>query len=271
MTFLLRSHYAFIKDCLDAHILAATMEHFSPTNLDDNPTINLPVHHMSSMTPQQRYDCTRKEASRFIHEVVCASLVRDTYDAYQHCDGNKIFRNAKFDILLDFEMGYTKYCLWLWRMLAYENAILSPRQAFEYKWNISSNLPGGSCQHIPNDTVVEIQVHNMKSLLRSQGANVTFQSAQLACESVQIVDDIRDNLVKQSKVGKSSRKQPEAKTDSDINKMVIELQQSKLFSFCPGRQLDPFTRFKEPIDTVNYIKYHKWVGDEKNRAACELV
>lgn len=51
--------------------------------------------------------------------------------------------------MLSFEMmcadvaNHSKYKLWLWRLLAYECALLSPREAFEYKWNCSSNIHGG--------------------------------------------------------------------------------------------------------------------------------
>ena len=48
--------------------------------------------------------------------------------------------------------GHTKYQLWLWRMLACEQAILTPKQAFEYKWNTTAYLNGIIKGNIPNLT-----------------------------------------------------------------------------------------------------------------------
>nr|XP_034322383.1 uncharacterized protein LOC117688429 [Crassostrea gigas] len=70
-------------------------------------------------------------------------LLRDTEDAYHYGDGDRIFRNAKFEMLCADAAHHTKYRLWLWRMQAYKTAILSQRQAVEYKWNCTANTHGG--------------------------------------------------------------------------------------------------------------------------------
>lgn len=127
----------------------------------------------------------------------CSLILRDTYDAYQMADGNRIFRNAKFEMLLADAFHHTKYRLWLWRFLAYENALLSPRQAFEYKWNCCSNTNGGIGRNVPNDLLVEMNVNAIKQKLRSQGANVTYDSARVIAISSQVQDDIKQNIIRQ--------------------------------------------------------------------------
>ena len=89
-------------------------------------------------------------------------LYRDTQDAYKMADGDRIFTNAKFEMLYAFSVKHTKYRLWLWRLLAYEMALLTQREAFEYKWNACTNLQGGVGNNIPNDNAVELQVGEIK-------------------------------------------------------------------------------------------------------------
>ena len=115
----------------------------------------------------------KKESTPARSESVLASFVemallsRDTYDAYRMCDGDRVFRNAKFEFLYCFPERHFKYRLWLWRMLAYDMALLSLRQAYQYRWNIVQNLQGGVDQNITNDNVVELQVRNIKKKVQT--------------------------------------------------------------------------------------------------------
>ena len=58
--------------------------------------------------------------------VFCCLL--DTTDSYHHCDGDRLFRNAKFEFLLCDATNHTKYQLNLWRKLALDLAILAELQ-----------------------------------------------------------------------------------------------------------------------------------------------
>lgn len=99
----------------------------------------------------------------------CAFLLRDTNDAYSMADGDRITDNAKFQFLLSNVGHHTKYQLWLFRFLAYILALLSPRMAYEYKWNCTSNLHGGAGHNIANDNLVEIQVQKIKKKYVTKG------------------------------------------------------------------------------------------------------
>lgn len=99
----------------------------------------------------------------------CSLILRDTYDAYRMGDGDRIFLNAKFEMLCADIGNHTKYKLWLWRMLAYEHALLSPKDAYEYKWNCTANTAGGVGQNIPNDNLVELNVGAIKKKFKAKG------------------------------------------------------------------------------------------------------
>ena len=62
-------------------------------------------------------------------------------------------------------------------MLAYDQALLlSEAEAYTYHWNIAINLSGGIRHCIPNDQLVELNVHKMKGAMRCMGANVTYDA-----------------------------------------------------------------------------------------------
>lgn len=92
----------------------------------------------------------------------CALLLRDTNDAYKMGDGDRVTVNAKFQMLLSRVGNDTKYQLWLFRYLANCLTLLTPRMAYEYKWNCSANLCGGIGHNIPNDNLVELLVQGVK-------------------------------------------------------------------------------------------------------------
>lgn len=120
----------------------------------------------------------------------CALLLRDTSDAYKLGDGNRIMNNSKFQMLHSGIGHHTKYQLWLFRFLANYHCLLIPREAYEYKWNYTTNLKGGTGHNIPNDNLVEILVHRLKAKLQSQGSNVTYESARKSELTLQIQDEI---------------------------------------------------------------------------------
>lgn len=110
--------------------------------------------------------------------IKCLLLLKDTSDGYSMGNGDRIMTNAKFQMLFSGVSRHSKYQIWLFRFLAYYSCILSPKDAYEYKWNCTSNLSGGTGHNIPNDNLVEIMVHRLKEKVHSQGANVSFQSVK---------------------------------------------------------------------------------------------
>ena len=194
-------------------------------------------------------------------------MARDTYDAYRYCDGNRVFLNAKLEFLIAAGCHHTKYRLWLWRMLAFEMAILSPKEAFEYKWNIAVNLQGGVGNNIPNDNCVEIQVHNIKKILQAQGANKSYQSAVLACKTVQVVDKIKERLMKSSHTYRSSRRRPDVSKIVDITSMVNDIITAKVMDENCIYNWESFDTYRDPLQRINMQELHAWMLENKETLA----
>lgn len=143
-------------------------------------------------------------------------LYRDTCDSYHMGDGDRIVRNAHLEWIYASALKHTKYKIWLFRMLTYIISILNPQQRFEYIWNMTVNLKGGIGKNIPNDNCVEIQVHNIKSQLNTQGSNKSFESARQICMTTQVVDAIKENLMATTRTTVSKRSRPAVDKTKDM-------------------------------------------------------
>ena len=201
----------------------------------------------------------------------CALLLRDTNDAYILGDGNRIMDNSKFQMLLSGISQHTKYQLWLFRFLANFHCLLSPRDAYEYKWNCTTNLKGGNGHNIPNDNLVEILVHRLKAKLQTQGANVTYASARKAALTLQIQDEIRENMIEQCEMKKTGTSRTSTSVTNDIILMVNELSAGGVFDYVPGRRYENFRTFNDLFSKVNLMSLHKWLTKQKERLSYETV
>jgi hypothetical protein len=201
----------------------------------------------------------------------CMLLLRDTNDSYTMGDGERIMMNSKFQMLLSGVSHHTKYQLWLFRFLAYYHCLLSPKDAYEYKWNCTSNLGGGVKHNIPNDNLVEIMVHRLKEKLQTQGANVTFSSARKAALSLQIQDELKTNMKQELKMKPTGSTRPDVQKPCDIRLMIEELNKGEVFEFVPGRKYTNFPAFKDLFSRIKLTELHKWITDQKQRMSYEIV
>lgn len=193
-------------------------------------------------------------------------LQKDTTDAYRHSDGDRAFRNAKVEFLYLYAQKHTKYRLWIWRMLAYEIALLSPRQAAEYKWNIAVNTAGGIGSSIPNDNFVELQVKNIKQNLAHQGPNKCFKTAQIACKTSQVVTSIMEGLLKACGHWKGRGRHVDGDTSCDIIDFAKAILQAGLVDN-PGQSFEGFEHFKDPVGQIRPTELHNWINKQKKTAA----
>lgn len=198
-----------------------------------------------------------------------ALLLRDTEDAFRMGDGNRIFRNAKFEMLCADVGHHTKYKLWLWRLQAYENSLLTPCQAFEYKWNCMSNINGGRGNNIPNDNLVEICVHKIKEKLREQGSNITYESAKKIALCLQMQEDIRDNF-KVQLIERKGKKRPTVEKKNDLDVIIKELKAVEIFKYIPGREFNTFKQFEDIFQRIKVVDLHKWITTQKQRTSYEV-
>ena len=198
-----------------------------------------------------------------------ALLYLDSYDAYRMADADRVFRNAKLEMLYAFSLNHTKYRTWLWRLLAYEKALLSEQEAFEYKWNICCNLQGGVGNNIPNDNAVELQVGAIKKVFQTQGPNKSFETAQVITKTNQIVDVVRKNLRKSVLSHSGSGKRPEVSKTKDVMLLVDEILTANVLG--TDTKYSSFEDYRDPLARLNVNKLYTWMDQQKKIAAVKMV
>ena len=109
-----------------------------------------------------------------------ALIEKDFKDATREMDGQRLFRLWKMKMLYFKNSGRSKYALEGLYFQADQYALLSPQEAHRQIWNRGFNTKGGQGNNIPLDLMVEHQNNYVKDLVRHQGANLTFMSAQVA-------------------------------------------------------------------------------------------
>ena len=228
--------------------------------------INPPMH--SQSLPSAKYDGIYNVASAFMK---VGLLFRDTDDAFRMGDGNRLLRNAKFELLHFHQGHHIKYRLCMWRVLAYYTAILSAREAYEYKWNMSFNIGRGMGHLIPNDNLVEINVHLLKDQCRKMGANVTFEGCRKWVKCLKYLHDLSETVDVATKKTPKGGKHTKSKRDKEIALVVQELVQQEVFKFTPNREHASFPNFSSDLlASVDTVQLNQWMNRNKTRAAKEM-
>ena len=197
------------------------------------------------------------------HFLFMALLFRDTVDSYRLGDGDRIITNAYFEWLYDASLKHTHYKLCLWRMISYVISLLGFKESFEYKWNMTVNLKGGIRNNIPNDNCVELQVNNIKKELDCQGANKSFESAKTIAMITQVVDSIKQQLIRTTRTARSKGDRPAVDKSKDVHQMVMCIRNQGLVKELTWPS---FGMFKDPIQCLDADDLHLWINQNKKIA-----
>lgn len=153
-------------------------------------------------------------------------------------------------------------------MLCLNNFILSPKEAFEYRWNASVNIVGGIGNNIPDDNACELAVKAVKGKLRTQGPNLTFESAKVVCDTLQAQQAISDQMVVESGHHPAGHGHARPDKTQDVLRMSTELQ--GLWGGEDTRWVG-FRDFVDPLSTVKIPELHKWMENRKAKSAIFLA
>lgn len=76
-------------------------------------------------------------------------------------------------------------------------------------------------------------VHRLKDKVRSQGANVTFQSAKKAALSLQVQEEIKQNVMKEINMKSKGTTRAETSKKADVELIIDQLKMAEVFDDVP--------------------------------------
>lgn len=114
-------------------------------------------------------------------------------------------------------------------------------------------------------------VHKLKEKVRSQGANVTFQSAKKAALSLQVQDEIKQNVMKDINMKPKGTTRTETSKKADVELIIEQLKMAEVFDNVPGRQFHPFPNFQDLFSRVKVVELHKRIQSQKETLSYEIV
>lgn len=134
-----------------------------------------------------------------------------------------------------------------------------------------ANLHGSNGHNIPNDNLVELMVQAIKKKVYAQGANASYQSVQKAALTIQIQDEIKNNMKAECGQNQSGTRRPTSVKLNNIEAIVKELNSIRAFEYIPGREYPSFSGFTEIFSSINITDLHKWITQNKERLSDEIV
>ena len=114
--------------------------------------------------------------------------------------------------------------------------------------------------------MVEHNNNQIKDLLRNQGPNVTFDSAQKASASVKGVADILHNFDEILHIHPESGRSATVNKKQDIKAIVDVLAKYAVFSLQAGRQHNTCKgQDKDPISSLNREDLMSWITQHQKK------
>lgn len=183
-------------------------------------------------------------------------------------DGNRVIRHWKYAMLLYHIAHKFKYRLEVFLLQAGILALYTPRIKHQIIWNRFINLSGGSSKNLDGDYVMELLNKYAKSRVKLINQNHTPELVQRIGKTMMYCHDINDHLEKEIHSSPISRKHVSQDTQSDLQKVVAELQNAEVFKVTPNRVHPSFPNEKSDIFNDFDVKgFHQWLKAKKREYA----
>ena len=182
-------------------------------------------------------------------------------DAIREGDGTRVLRCWKYLLIIFRVTGHTNYCLEALNLLTQYYYTLPPRYAEQMLWGRFVNSQGGPGQNISADLHMEHLNRLLKDAMTHLGANKTPQAIVRASKALGVVGDILSKFDNTSRVwvsGKHTRRSEK----EDLNKLVVELTELKVFSYECGRTHHTYPSMKcnKLFTSINKQKFQRWMS-----------
>ena len=186
-------------------------------------------------------------------------------DAVAEGDGTRIIRCWKF-LLIQFwqESSQSKYALEALYLLFQINALLTPCEAHELKWNRSVNNHGAAGCNVPLDLDLEHDNNYIKEANRKMGRNLTTTAVTRNCSCCKVARELVELFDSECKIKKRSGKHVQRSDAQDLRILVNLLLSEEALTETPGRNYNHYTGFlRSQTSNIDMSSLFKWINKHK--------
>ncbi|KAI8515750.1 Protein unc-80 [Branchiostoma belcheri] len=195
------------------------------------------LHHKKGQT-EKSLNTSSKEDHKYNYN--CSVLREGLYemvkkDAVNEGDGNRIFRNWKFDMIQYYQHKHTHYKDLAFRYIAQHKALLTPRLSASILHNKTINTHGVPGKNIPKDLYMEFLNKTAKEGLAKLGPNMTSKTVAREGRSLGVLQEVLDTFDKDLVGYRGIGKHTVPDDSEEINMLVEDMQSEDPFKVIPGR------------------------------------
>lgn len=269
----------FLLTIVEGHILAAVMEVFEMTSLDDRPTSALFPDDSSETEPIQARNLLVRHLKEVVKTHVDISFVNpkrtrtpdhiyeyasetlslgllwmEFVDSIREGDGSRIFRCWRYFLPIFRVTNRTNYSCEAFTMLAQEKFLLSPRMAHQLKWSRTVNTHGRAGKNISCDLHMEHLNRLCKASLSGLGSNLTDNSVIRVGKSIGRLIPIMQQFDVVNGIPPQCDRHSNRSRKGDIEKVVKQLNETSIvFTKLMRRKHTRFPKFRSNLMRKNSL------------------
>lgn len=161
--------------------------------------------------------------------------------------------------------GFNEYAIEMLVSIMQREILLSPAEAHQCTWAATVNWSGGEGKNVEIDLFQENRNKDMKSMVKSMGANKTdkaiHRSSKASGGTKKIVEAFNKQIRKPRKASSHTHKS----SIQDESTIIADLRSLRPFKQVNGRQFESFKDIShDPTALFDEEKFEEWVNRHKN-------
>ena len=271
---------------LDAHICVAAMKVFKMNSLEDEPSSDLFPDDCAALTPEQRWKVMSLAIEKLISDFVDISYPTDlvTKDGNDHVleyakellslglllmeftdsihegDGERILRCWRFFLPLFKACGRSNYAIEAFNLLFQYEYVFTPRMKQQLLWDRTVNIHGRQGKNVPMDLHMEHINRACKEAMGNVGSSIGDSTVECIGRSIHGLMDIGKRFDQENDVPQLSGKRSRRSVAADMEKLIPQLSESKVYHQISGREHSKFMKFQaNPTRKLSIKNLKEWL------------
>ena len=276
----------FFITIVEAYILNAAMDLYQMKSLSDDPvdpSLFSNIDYNKSEKREALLKASEKVISKFVDisletkiqrtsdgiysytcEVISLGLLLLEFnDAVHEGDGERILRCWKFFFPIFKASKRKNYAIEAFNLLYQYYFLFTPRMAAQLLWNRTVNTRGGLGKNIPCDLHMEHLNRCVKTAMSSLSSNISDESVIPVGKCIRPLSEIMSQFDYVHHIPSESYSHPLKSRQSDIEKIIEQLQSSCVTKLCSNRQHKGYPNFESNmIVALDKVKLYAWMNQQ---------